>query len=221
LSWAERAPTVVRLFPLRGVVLFPEAILPLHIFEPRYKQMTADALAQDRRIAMAVPLTESDEEPQSVHRVVCVGVIHNEIRLPDGRFKLILKGEGRLRITSELSMGEKLYRRALVAPIDDEVRCDGRFARRMHRAMLLGQLRRLARSTTDPAADLYRHLRDRCPDGAFADVLAYSLPSPVEFKQRMLETPNIDERLELLGEEMARLVGKPECQGGERGFSDN
>jgi Lon protease-like protein len=221
LNWAERAPTVVRLFPLRGVVLFPEAILPLHIFEKRYRQMTADALAGDRRIAMALPLTESDDEPQAIHRVVCVGVIHNENRLSDGRYKLILKGEGRLRITSELSMGDKLYRRALAAPIDDEIRCDGAFTRRMRRAMLLGQLRRLSRSPTDPAASLYRHLRDRCVDGVFSDILAYSLPSPIEFKQRLLETPCVDERLELLEEELTRLAGKPERQTGEREFSEN
>jgi Lon protease-like protein len=212
---------VVRLFPLRGVVLFPEAILPLHIFEKRYRQMTADALADDRRIAMALPLSESDDEPQPIHRVVCVGVIHNENRLSDGRYKLILKGEGRMRITSELSMGDKLYRRALAAPIDDEIRCDGGFTRRMRRAMLLGQLRRLSRSSTDPAAALYRHLRDRCADGAFSDVLAYSLPSPIEFKQRLLETPSVDERLELLEEELTRLAGKPERQTGEREFSEN
>jgi len=212
---------VVRLFPLRGVVLLPEAILPLHIFEPRYKQMTSDALADDRRIAMALPLTESDDEPQPIHQVVCAGVIHNEIRQCDGRYKLILKGEGRLRITSELSMGDKLYRRALVAPIDDAIRCDGGFTRRMRRAMLLGQLRRLSRTPADPAAALYRHLRDRCADGAFSDVLAFSLPSPLAFKQRLLETPCVDERLELLEEELTRLAGAPDRLNGEREFSAN
>jgi uncharacterized protein len=221
LSWAEQAPTVVRVFPLRGVVLFPEAILPLHIFEQRYRQMTADALDDDRRIAMALPLTESDDEPQPIHQIVCVGVIHNERRLSDGRYKLILKGEGRLRITSELSMGDRLYRRAMVAPIDDTIRSDCGFTRRIRRGMLLGQLRRLSRSPTDPAASLYRYLRDRCADGAFTDVLAYSLPSPIDFKQRLLETPCIDERLELLEEELTRLAGKPERQTGEREFSEN
>jgi Lon protease-like protein len=221
LSWTEQAPSVVRLFPLKGVVLFPETILPLHIFEPRYRQMTADALADDRRIAMAIPATESDDEPRPIHPIVCIGVIHKEMRLPDGRYKLILKGEGRARITSELSMGDRLYRRAYVTAIEDECRANGGFGRRMHRAMLLGQLRRLARSSTDPASDLYRHLRDRCADGPFADVLAYSLPSPMEFKQRLLETKCVDERLELLGEELARLGVKPECHDGDRAFSDN
>ena len=221
MNWTERAPTVVRLFPLRGVVLFPDAVLPLHIFEPRYKQMTADALADDRRIAMVLPTTDCEDEPRPIHSVVCVGVIHREVRLPDGRFKLILKGEGRLRITSELSMGDKPYRRAYVAPIEDEYRATGGFARRMQRAMLLGQLRRLARAPTDPAADLYRFLRDHCLDGAFCDALAYSLPSPMEFKQRLLETALVDERLELLAEELTRLAGRPECQIPDRDFSKN
>ena len=221
MSWAERAPTVVRLFPLRGVVLFPGAILPLHIFERRYRQMTADALADDRRIAMALPTTDCEEEPRPIHPVVCVGIIRDEVRCPDGRYKLILKGEGRLRITSELSMADKLYRRAYVSPIEEECRPNGGFARRMQRAMLLGQLRRLARSPNDPAMDLYRHLRDHCGDGAFCDVLAYSLPSGMEFKQRLLETSCVDKRLALLGEELTRLAGHPNCEPVERGFSEN
>ena len=221
MSWAERAPAVVRLFPLSGVVLFPNATLPLHIFEPRYRQMTQDALASDRRIAMALPRTSCEDEPRPIEQVVCVGTIHGEVRLPDGRFKLILKGEGRMRITSELSMGDKLYRRAYVVPIEDELRPHGAFGRRMQRTMILGQLRRLARSPECPTLELYRHLRDRCADGSFVDLLAYSLPSPVEFKQRLLDTSCVDDRMDLLCDELTRLTGVPEVALTDAAFSEN
>jgi Lon protease-like protein len=221
LNWVEEAPSVVRLFPLGSVVLLPHATLPLHIFEPRYREMTADALEGDRRIAMVLPRYSEDEEPRPIHSVVCVGVIYNELRLPDGRYKLLLKGEGRMRITSELSMGDKLYRRAYATPIEDEVRPQGGFSRRMHRAMLLGQLRRLARSHDCPTTELHRHLRDSCSDSAFVDLLAYSLPCSMEFKQRILETPCVDERLERLSNELTRMTGVPTCGAAETGFSVN
>ena len=60
---------VVRLFPLGSVVLFPFGLLPLHIFEPRYRQMTADALASDRAIAMALPLGTTKQEPVPIHSI--------------------------------------------------------------------------------------------------------------------------------------------------------
>jgi len=183
--------------------------------------MTADALNDDRRIAMAFPCTDDEDEPRPIRPVVCVGVIHKEFRLPDGRYKLVLKGEGRMRITSELSMGEKLYRRAYVTPIEDEIRPSGGFGRRMHRTMLLGQLRRLARSHDCPTAELHRHLRDCCTDGSFVDLLTYSLPCSLEIKQRILETPCVDARMEQLSDELTRLTGVPTCSTAETGFSVN
>ncbi len=77
----------VPLFPLPGVVLFPKAVLPLHIFEDRYKQMTADALAGQRRIAMALlqPGWEKSYYGRpEIERIVCVGKILSCERLPEG-----------------------------------------------------------------------------------------------------------------------------------------
>src|SRR5439155_19684170 len=85
---------VARLFPLPNVVLFPHVVQPLHIFEPRYRQMTADALEDDRLIALVLlqPGWEADYEGRpSVCTMTCVGRIIAEQRLPDGRYNLLLR----------------------------------------------------------------------------------------------------------------------------------
>src|SRR3954470_6986505 len=83
----------VRLFPLPNLVLFPHVIQPLHVFEPRYRQLMADALADDRLMALALPRPGEEEDYHKrppIHRVVCVGQIDQEDKLPDGRYNLLL-----------------------------------------------------------------------------------------------------------------------------------
>src|ERR1700752_3118620 len=97
----EHFSGTARLFPLPNLVLFPSLLQALHIFEPRYRQMTADALAGDRLIAMVLlrPGWEADYDGRPpVHEVACLGRIAAEQRLPDGRFNLQLRGLSRARI---------------------------------------------------------------------------------------------------------------------------
>src|SRR5204863_9636969 len=95
-SWVlQHFKGTARLFPLPNVVLFPHVVQPLHIFEPRYRQMTADALAGDQLIAPALlrPGWEGDYEGRpATYPVVCVGKIVSEQQLPDGRFNILLRG---------------------------------------------------------------------------------------------------------------------------------
>src|SRR3982751_6181741 len=87
---------LVPLFPLPNVVLFPRVVLPLHIFEERYKRMTAEVLRGDKRIAMALrrPGWEKDYYGQpAIEPVVCVGQILSHERLEDGRYNFLLQGE--------------------------------------------------------------------------------------------------------------------------------
>src|SRR5262249_6167709 len=91
----------VRLFPLPNVVLFPQAIQPLHVFEPRYRQMTADALASDRLITLVLlqPGWETDYAgTPEICSVACVGQVVADQGLPDGRYNLLLRGLRRARI---------------------------------------------------------------------------------------------------------------------------
>ena len=108
------------IFPLPNVVLFPNVFLPLHIFEPRYRDMTAAALATDRMIGMVLlrPGWERDYEGRpAVYGVGCSGVITHAERLPDGRYNIVLRGLERIRILDEDH--SQSYRRALVEPLLD------------------------------------------------------------------------------------------------------
>ncbi len=106
---------LLSLFPLPTAVLFPNVFLPLHIFEPRYREMVADALASDRLIGMV--LLRPGWEPEydgrpAVYPVGCSGVITHVERLADGRFNIVLRGLDRFRILDEDQT--RAYRRAEV-----------------------------------------------------------------------------------------------------------
>jgi len=112
------AAGVVPLFPLPNAVLLPRAILPLHIFEERYRKMTADTLRSHRQIAIAV-LRKGWERDYyarpAIEPVVCVGTILSHEELPDGRYNLLLQGRTRARVVEEV--GDEPYRQARLAAI--------------------------------------------------------------------------------------------------------
>jgi Lon protease-like protein len=91
------------LFPLPGVVLLPGTLLPLHIFEPRYREMVANALAGDRTIGMAMLKggIEVDEGDSPIFPVGGAGEIVDSEELPDGRFNILLEGRFRFRVLAE------------------------------------------------------------------------------------------------------------------------
>jgi Lon protease-like protein len=106
------------LFPLPNVVLFPNVFLPLHIFEARYREMVADAIATDRMIGMVLlrPGWERDYDGRPpVYRVGCSGVVTHVERLPDGCYNLVLRGLERFEIVEEDD--ERSYRRAVIEPV--------------------------------------------------------------------------------------------------------
>jgi hypothetical protein len=130
------------IFPLPNVVLFPNVFLPLHIFEPRYREMVADAVASDRMIGMALlrPGWERDYEGRPpVYPVGCSGVVTHVERLPDGRYNLVLRGLERFRIVDENH--ERGYRRAAIEPLlEQRLTADDRAAIRRQRAKLESML---------------------------------------------------------------------------------
>jgi len=91
-----------RLFPLPNLVLFPHVVQPLHIFEPRYRQMMRECLLDDRVLAMALVTTKHGSSffgDPPLHPVICVGKVFKEEILPDGRINLLLHGVARGRIS--------------------------------------------------------------------------------------------------------------------------
>src|SRR5829696_2396771 len=96
---------VVPVFALPNVVLFPRAVLPLHIFEERYRAMTADVIVGDKTVAMALlkPGWEKSYHGRpAIEPVVCVGRILSHEKLPDGKYNFLLQGVQRARIIAEL-----------------------------------------------------------------------------------------------------------------------
>ncbi len=99
----ECPPTFLQvpLFPLNEAVLFPNQLMPLHIFEPRYRRMTEDALSGERLLVIAHILPGSDIPSSGnppIAGVATVGRIVYDQRLDDGRYVIVLKGQARIRI---------------------------------------------------------------------------------------------------------------------------
>ncbi len=126
------------IFPLPSVVLFPGVFLPLHIFEPRYRDMVADALASDRMIGMVLSRSEAPghrTDVPPVYAIGCSGVITHVEQLVDGRYNLVLRGLERFRILEEDRT--RSYRRAIVEPLPErELRPEDRALVRRQRDKL-------------------------------------------------------------------------------------
>ncbi len=190
---------MIRLFPLPNLVLFPGAMQPLHIFEPRYRQMTADALAGDRLIALVLPRPgwEADYAGKpALHPVACVGRILAEQHLPDGRYNILLRGLGRVRI-AEAVPGPKLYRVARVEPLE-EVPCRDVAVEADWRARLREQAPQWFQEQSEVRDRFLELIDSSLPLGALADIMTFALPLDAEFKQTLLEDLDVACRVEQL-----------------------
>lgn len=137
-------PPAIPLFPLPNVVLFPNVFLPLHIFEPRYRRMVADALAGDRIIGMVLlrPGWEADYEGRPpVYPIGCAGLITHAEPLPDGRYNIVLRGLEKFRILREDdSCGYRMGQvETLLEDVTDRDRATIRAERRRLEALLVPQ----------------------------------------------------------------------------------
>jgi Lon protease-like protein len=210
-----------RLFPLPNLVLFPQVVQGLHIFEPRYRQMTADALAGDKLLALVLlkPGWEDDyDERPEIEPVACLGRITQHELLPDGRYNLRVRGLARFRLDEEVPAG-KLYRTARGEVVPDVAPAD--------LARLTALRRQLAEAVLprfEPSGPAHQHLQDlfagELPLGPLCDMLAYALPIPLELKQQLLAEPHVDLRSEIL----AHALELPKAPDGRKfppDFSEN
>jgi Lon protease-like protein len=184
-------PNVSRLFPLPGVVLFPHSMLPLHIFEPRYRQMTEDALASDRLITIVQvrsPLEWTSPTEPALEDFGCLGRIFKYERLPDGRFNFLLLGRKRVRLTKEVPSG-KLYRTSQVEILED-IEPDGEDDSR--RTSLIERFRGVYQGVLDP--DLESLLESDIPLGALTDIVAQAMGLAPSVKQSFLAETHVARR---------------------------
>lgn len=190
---SESALEEIALFPLSNVVLFPRVHCPLHIFEPRYRQMTAEALAGSRRIGMIAVRPEHEAAMAGdppLFAVGCAGVIEQADRRPDGRYDVVLLGTERFRIVEEIPRdGERLYRVAraeLLAERFDEAR--EAIALQGLRADAIELLLQLLRMISpDAARELDPRRFSGIDDTTFVSALCQMLELPTAEKQGLLE----------------------------------
>jgi Lon protease-like protein len=194
------APVELPLFPLSQVVLFPRVRAPLHIFEPRYRQLMQAALAGARTIGMATVLPEQQEQMAGdppLYEVGCAGFIEAWERLADGRYNLVLHGTQRFRVLREPPRpGERLYRVAEVELLADEparAQDDGEIAAGRERVLAL--LRQLLERSASPGDTSRLAALDH---ETFANTLCQILGLPAEEKQGLLEAPGARARLDAL-----------------------
>jgi Lon protease-like protein len=188
-------PDELPIFPLAGAVVMPGVQLPLNVFEPRYLNLVADALAADHLIGMIQPAgADEDDEAPDVHRVGCAGRITSYSETSDGRIVMVLTGVCRFEVRAELPPNRG-YRR--VRPgwepfvidyhLDDEDIVD--------RASFIDSLRAYAKlhGVEIPWDDI-----KGMGDGELANLLCAHLPLSPDDKQALIETVRLPERAELM-----------------------
>lgn len=188
------------LFPLGGVVLFPHAVLPLHIFEPRYRQMMVDSLAGNQTITIIQPKTPVIQTPHGplLEKVGCLGQIIQHERLDDGRYNLLLAGLKRVRIVHEIDHAGKLYREATVSFIENE-RVD-----KIPPKHLVEMSERFLSLLADPKHagvgdhDLSRIFHESRDPSLMTDMICQALSLPPAMKQILLEENDLPQRVEQL-----------------------
>jgi Lon protease-like protein len=193
----------IALFPLSNVVLFPRVRAPLHIFEPRYRQMTEHALAGDRRIGMVVVPPAHVERiagDPPVYPIGCEGVISQSQRLPDGRFHIVLDGAHRFRILEEMPRAPgRLYRVARIERLAEPYDPAAREGVAQLRERIVALVRRLlAQTDSERAAEITPELFRGIDDEGFVNTLSNALVLDPPEKQGLLEAPGIPARFERL-----------------------
>ena len=183
----------IPIFPLAGAILFPRSQLPLHIFEPRYREMVRDAIDGPGQIGMIQPLRIDDDNQAPLYDVGCVGEVVGIEELDDGRFNIVLLGTERFRLISD-SVHDGGYRCASVdiAAFDDS---DPQPLSIAQRAEVEREARRLGDAMGlavdwDAVAQL--------DDEMLVNAIAQVAPFDTGAKQALLEQATLDGRADLL-----------------------
>lgn len=186
----------VRLFPLPSLVVFPHAMQPLHIFEPRYCELLRESLATDRLIAMSTltgGISTKAAGLSPIASTICIGKIISHAEVDADRHNILLVGIRRARIVRELDAGRP-FRIAEVDVREDIYPPAG--AER--RAELKHGLLHAFGSVIPVSANVQQNLHDLMAGqmtlGPITDIISYTLPFEVEDKLRLLADPDVDAR---------------------------
>ena len=182
-------PRIIPLFPLPNLVLFPGIAVPLHIFEPRYREMIADVSQSQLPIGMILLKGGSEREyyanptgSYDTFGIGCAGKVSDLVKLPDGRFNLVLNGLSEFRVIREIR--ERSYRQAEIewCPVEPD-------AMHLDAEAIEGLRQLLFEYLGDTAAGAWKSLvEQRGLRGAeLVNFLCFHLDVPAIEKQTMLE----------------------------------
>ncbi len=210
-------PDEAPVMTLNGAILFPQAMLPLYIFEPRYRRMLEDALASHRMFAIAMQKPHSQRE--SPTQVAGLGLIRAAVKNPDGTSHVILQGLARVQLGKATKY--RPYRVHEMKPLattgDDSVLIDSLTARLLdlvaerfeqgaaYPPQIVEALKKIEEAenpgdapSASPAQNIVKYLsKVKNPDHLADLVSCTMLPTPVQ-RQMILETPNLEARLNFL-----------------------
>ena len=189
----QEIPTTLPVMVLPGVILFPNALLPLYIFEPRYRAMLEEALGTGRMLAVAMP---RDEEENELEEIAGAGLVRACIRNADGTSNLILQGVSRVRFTGWKQ--KEPYRIAqieMLASISDEPET-GAMAARVTRLHAL--CARFKEQGMELPAQFEAYLNQISDVGVITDLVSSTLVADSKVRQKLLEELEIPKRLEKL-----------------------
>ncbi len=214
----------VPVFPLPGVVFFPRTVLPLHVFEPRYRAMVRDAVDGDGLIAISLlqPGWETDyEDNPAFHDIGTVGRIEDLEPLEDGRFNLRLVGLQRVRFETQVK--NRPYRVVRITPLS-ETEVDEDSNRIVSAKLdLLASHGCLVRELA-PSGEHGIVLDDRIPFETAVNGACANMPVDPEIRQGLLEENDLLERqqqaLTVLDEVLKRVLRLKALRSREQGGSD-
>jgi Lon protease-like protein len=219
---ARLAPFLAQLpiFPLHQVQLFPSAMLPLYVFEPRYRELMAACLERGGIMAVAAlrPGFRADYHGRPpVRRVAGIGKIVAHRQNPDGTYNILLRGLGRVVICEELPVSEHhSYREVRARLLRD--RWPSGFDLQGARRLLVVLTERLASLIPDGGEALRTLCATEPRPRRLCDVLSAALVSLPQARQKLLELRDLPARIDLLSAELARLIAQ--LQGGARSGSN-
>lgn len=191
-------PSEIPLFPLPEVVLFPGVRRPLQIYEPRYRDMIADALKGDRIIGTVLlrPGFETNYEGRPpIYTIGCAGVIEDYEQLPDGRYVILLRGLTTFRVVSEDQ--RKSYRLARVEAIPELLKDDERGPLSTVRSKLADLLNKALPVDVEPPDPTLE-------DAEFINITAQALTMPEAARQDLLERNSLLARARALVERLTK-----------------
>jgi Lon protease-like protein len=197
------------IFPLPQAVLFPGMILPLHVFEQRYRDLTRDVLAGHR--VMAVPrLRPGHEEAYAgsppIFETAGVGYVVADNELPDGRFNLVLRGVARVRIEEELAY-DRAYRVVRARILSDEPTARPAVVSALQ-VQIVALCERLAGSLGEAGQRLSELVRGSLSPSSCADMLGAALVADPDQRQALLEALDPADRLETVLAVLSGLVSQ-------------